>query len=348
MGAGDDVTHSGCTVGDLGERALVARIAQRLESPSWALVGPGDDAAVVAIPKRTFAVLTTDALVEGVHFDRRFCPPSAIGHKAMAVNLSDLAAMGATPHSALLSLVLPDALTVAELDAIVEGAIDVARRYRAAIVGGNITRSWSTHDGIGRGPLVIDITAVGSVAPRRVLTRAGARPGDEVYVTGSIGLGAVGLHMLAGATTLTAAPTAIERYLRPEPRVRMGMLLGRNRAATACVDLSDGLADGVRRLAGASRVGVTIDVDALPVDESVRRWHEAQAADPVEAVMAGGDDYELLFTVRPTHRGRLKSLLHQRGDLAVTKIGMVTKDVRLVLRTASGDRTLPEGFEHFR
>jgi thiamine-monophosphate kinase len=145
--------------------------------PSWVVVGPGDDAAVVEHERGTLQVLTTDVQVEGIHFDRSFVPPDAIGHRALAVNLSDLAAMGARPRLALLSLVLPDALEVAALDGMLDGLLALAKTHRVALVGGNISRS--------PGPLVIDVTVTGGVKPRRVLTRSGARPGDEVYVTGA-------------------------------------------------------------------------------------------------------------------------------------------------------------------
>jgi len=315
------------TVSDLGEHALISRITQRLAKPSWVVVGPGDDAAVVSPERGALEVLTTDAIVEGVHFDRRFVPPDAIGHRALAVNLSDLAAMGARPRAALLSLVLPDTLEVAVLDEIVGGLIALADTYRVAVVGGNITRS--------PGPLMIDVTAIGSVKPRRILTRAGARPGDEVYVTGTIGGSALGLKSLqanAGAD-LKVGPD-VDRYLRPEPRVRIGMLLGRNRAASACIDLSDGLADGLRQIASASGIGITLDEGSIPTTGGGAVFHS--------------DDYELLFTVRPSWKGRLRAVKRQAGDLPITQIGLVTKDGALVVRTASGERELPAGFEHFR
>ncbi len=156
--------------------------------PSWVIVGPGDDAAVFVPQRGALEVLTTDAVVDGVHFDRRFVPPEAIGHRALAVNLSDLAAMGAQPHSALLSLMLPPALEVAAIDGVLDGLLALAARFGVALVGGNITST--------PGPLTLDITALGSVRPRRILTRAGARPGDEVFVTGSIGDAAVALDAL--------------------------------------------------------------------------------------------------------------------------------------------------------
>jgi thiamine-monophosphate kinase len=329
------------TVLHLGERALIDRITARLAMPSWVMVGPGDDAAVIATERGALEVLTTDAQVEGVHFDHRFVPADAIGHRALAVNLSDLAAMGAKPRAALLSLMLPDALDVAVVDGMLDGLTALAARHGVTLIGGNISRS--------PGPLVVDVTAVGSVRPRRVLRRAGARPGDGVYVTGTIGDARVGLECLRDSRDQCAdfAPQ-VERYLRPDPRVRIGMLLGRNRAATACMDLSDGLADAVRQVAAASNAGITIDADALPIADAVRRWHVDHNADPAAMALQGGDDYELLFTARPSHAGRLRDVKAHAGSLPMTKIGEVTRDRRLTVRTAAGDIPLPEGFEHFR
>jgi len=341
------------TVSEIGEHALIARITERLTMPPWVIVGPGDDAAVIEPERGALDVLTTDAQVEGVHFDRRFVPPDAIGHRALAVNLSDLAAMGAQPRAALLSLVLPGDLETSVVDGLLDGLLALAARYRVALIGGNVTRT--------PGPLMIDVTAIGSVRPRRVLIRAGARPGDDVYVTGTVGGAVVGLRLLhdriadsvgAGLKTRPYTDdfaTGCEgRYLRPEPRVRAGLLLGRNRAASACIDLSDGLADGIRQIAAASGVGIAVDGEAIPLADGVGEYHRAQGHDPVCAALAGGDDYELLFTARPTLRGRLRAVKRQAGDLPITKIGVVTKAQQLVLRTASGDSELPAGFEHFR
>lgn len=325
------------TVAEIGERALIERIRSRLSAPAWVVVGPGDDAAVLEPEPRTLDVLTTDALVEGIHFDRRFCPPDAIGHKALAVNLSDLAAMGASPRAALLSLVLPDALPAAEVDGMLDGLLALAVRYRVALVGGNVTRS--------PGPVVVDVTATGSVGRRRILTRAGARPGDDVYVTGFVGSAAAGL---AACREDAEAPDLKERYLRPEPRMRAGLLLGRNRAATACMDLSDGLADGLRQITEASGVGMAIDANAVPVEDAAMRWFEQHRADPALAAVAGGDDYELVFTSRAAQRGRLRGVRRHLGDLPITRIGVVTKERRVVLKDGSRERELPAGFEHFR
>ena len=310
--------------------------------PSWVVVGPGDDAAVIEHERGALDVLTTDAQIEGVHFDRRFVPPDAIGHRALAVNLSDLAAMGARPRAALLSLALPDDLEIDVLDGVVEGLLGLAAVHGVTLIGGNVTRS--------PGPMMIDVTVTGTVGRRRVLTRGGARPGDEVYVTGTIGDAAAGLAALQahGGAAPSDLRESIERFLRPEPRIRAGLLLGRNRAASACMDLSDGLADGLRQIAAAAEVGIAIDAASLPISSGVRRWHEARGADPVMAALAGGDDYELLFTVRPTRRGRLRAVRRVLGSLAVTRIGLVTASRALRVTRPEGTSPLPEGYEHFR
>jgi thiamine-monophosphate kinase len=334
------------TVASLGERALIERLRARITLPASVVIGPGDDAAVIAPARGELDVLTVDALVDGVHFDRRFVPARAIGHRALAVNLSDLAAMGAEPRAALLSLALPPHVSVDDFDELLGGFLDEADRHRTALIGGNITRT--------DGPLTVDVTALGSVRPRRILSRGGARPGDGVYITGSPGTAAIGLRVLRAAADATAGvdatvwSPATERYLHPEPRVRAGLLLGRNRAASSCIDLSDGLADGVRQLALASGVGMAIDASALPLDEDVTRWHAQFGGDPLDTIFAGGDDYELLFTVRPAHRGRLRMVRQQLGALSVTRIGVVTKDPALVVTTGDGTRPLPQGYEHYR
>ncbi|MGE3958760.1 MAG: thiamine-phosphate kinase [Vicinamibacterales bacterium] len=328
------------TVADLSERELVSRIHQRLAAPpAWLTVGIGDDAAVVETERNRLEVLTVDALVDGVHFDRRYTPPDAIGHRALAVNLSDLAAMGATPRLALLSLALPADMPTGDFDGMIDGFAAVARAHQVTVVGGNLTRT--------PGPLTVDVTALGTVKRRGVLTRAGARPGDIVYVTGAIGAAAAGLAMLRDGAQETAG-TCVARYLRPAARVRVGQLLGRNRAPSTCVDLSDGLADGVARIADASGVGMTLEAAALPIEPEARAWFERHGVDPLHAALTGGDDYELLFTVRPRMRGRLKAAF-AHGGVAITRIGVCTADLSRTMTLSDGSMsTLPAGYSHFR
>src|SRR5688572_1511350 len=288
------------TVGEAGERQVIARVRARVPAtPSFVVVGIGDDAAVLEPPRNRLDVVTTDAAVEGVHFDRRFMDAGAIGHRVLAANLSDLAAMGAEPRTALLSLMLPDGLPLAELDALLDAFLALAARTGTHLVGGNVTRS--------PGPLVIDVTVSGTAKRRKVLTRSGGRPGDELYVSGTVGGAAAGLAWLQldrGAATPSdpAVADAVARFLRPEPRLRLGLLAGRTRAASAAMDLSDGLADAVRQLAEASGTGARIEAAALPVHPGVAAMAgDAEAA--LGTALAGGDDYELLLAV-PRRAGR--------------------------------------------
>jgi thiamine-monophosphate kinase len=294
------------------------------------LVGIGDDAAVVEPERNRAEVLTVDAIVDGVHFDRAFVPPDAIGHRALAVNLSDLAAMGAAPRLALLSFALPPTLPVADFDGMIVGLTSLAAKHHMHVAGGNLTR---TH-----GPLTIDVTAIGTIKRRQALTRAGARAGDHLYVSGTIGGAAAALR----AATVVGQQSS---YLYPCPRVRLGTLLARNRAASACMDLSDGLGDAVRQLAEASGVGAIIDADALPIDTAARAWFESHGGDAVAECMAS-DDYELLVATRPRLRGRFATVL-RHTDVPLTRIGICTPDGAVLLRKNGADTPLPRGYSHF-
>jgi thiamine-monophosphate kinase len=331
-------------VEDVGERSIIELIRQRIPpAPRWVTLGIGDDAAVVEPMRNTLDVLTTDAMVEGVHFDRTFTPPVAIGHRAMAANLSDLAAMGATPRVALLSLALPGSFPVPDVEAILDGLLALATRHGVQLVGGNVTRS--------TGPLLVDITAVGSVRRRRVLTRSGASPGDEIWVSGAVGTAAAGrgLHRARGARPHVETDGATTRaYLLPEPRVRLGGLLGRTRAATACIDLSDGLADGLHQIAAASGVGVDVDLSAIPVMPAAAAWFGTRGLDPVRSALQGGDDYELLFTVSRRQRSRFAAVRRLVNDVLLTRIGRITSEAGVWLASSGAREPVGAGYEHFR
>lgn len=325
-----------------GERDLIAAIRARVPAPpAWLTVGIGDDAAVARPERGALEILTTDSLVESVHFDRRLSSPADIGWKALAVNLSDVAAMGGTPRLALLSLGIPDAMRADEIDALVDGFLALAAESSVTLAGGNLTRS--------PGPLIVDVTVTGFARPRHVLTRAGGRPGDELYVSGTVGAAAAGLGWWqAGRSPAIAGIDAcVARHTRPEARSRLGALLGRNRAASACMDLSDGLADAVRQIAGASGTGAAVDAAALPVPDAARAWFTATGVDPAVAAAAGGDDYELLFAVPRRSRGRLATVVRQARGVAVTRIGVLTREPEIVLRRDGAVEPLPAGFVHF-
>jgi thiamine-monophosphate kinase len=327
----------------LGEHALIERLGRLVrKTPSHVPVGIGDDAAIVEPDRGALLAVSADALVEGVHFRRSWSPPRSIGHKALAVALSDLAAMGAAPRASLLSLALPEGFPVAEFDELLEGFATLADSSRAALIGGNIARS--------PGPIVIDVTVLGSVKRRRWLERGGGQAGDELYVTGDLGAAAAGLAMLEAADSSgereASERACIDRYERPVPRLRMGQVVGRNRAAAAAIDLSDGLADGARQMAQASRTGVVLEADAIPLNEGARRWASRSGADALALALSGGEDYELLFAVRPRRGRAFLAAARQAGHPPVTKIGRLTREPGAWLDRAGQLQPLPAGFEH--
>lgn len=328
----------------LGERALIARLRQRVgPSPPHVPLGIGDDAAVLAPERGLHDVLTTDSLIEGIHFRRDWTAATNIGHKALAVNLSDLAAMGASPRASLLSLALPPRFPLADFDALLDGFVTLAVQTGAVLIGGNLTRS--------PGPLVVDVTAIGGVHPRRLLRRSGARPGCDLYVTGTLGGAAAGLAMLQEGIDRAAAGTAmadcIARHERPEPRSRCGRIVGRTKAALAAVDLSDGLADAARQIAEASGTGVVVEADALPVHDGARAWAARTGDDPIRLAIAGGEDYELAFAVSPRQRSRFLAALRRCPGLPITRVGRVTAEPGTWLNRAGRLDPLPRGFTHF-
>ena len=338
-------SESSPSIDDLGERRLIERIRQRFSDSQNALVvGIGDDAAVIAPARGSLEVLTTDALVEGVHFDLAFSSFSDVGFKALAVNASDIAAMGATPRLALLSLMLPERLSSDDVDGLLDGFAEMASAAKTTLAGGNITRS--------PGPLVVDVSLVGSVKPRRVLTRGGGRPGDALYLTGSIGAAAAGLawlrsHPRGSDPETVEMKECVARHRRPLPRLRIGAVAGRTRAASACMDLSDGLADAVRQIAEQSGTGARIDAEALPVHPGATGWFAAQGSDAITATISGGDDYELLLAVPPRFKGRLRNLMRLAQGVAMTRIGELTAERGIGLVRAGRTEPLPSGFVHF-
>jgi thiamine-monophosphate kinase len=316
----------------MNERALIARLRARIPAaPDWVLTGVGDDAAVLVPARGCVDVVTTDALIEGVHFRREWSSAHDIGRKALAVNLSDLAAMGATPRAILLSLSLPASVSSDDFDAVIGGVLSLAAETKTPLVGGNLSRS--------PGGLHLEITAIGAVRPRRVMRRAGAKPGDRLFVTGSLGAAAAGLALLSAGTPVETGDQAacIDAQLRPNARLRTGIIVANNRSASACMDLSDGLADAVRQICEASACGAEVDAARIPVHANATR----------EQALSGGEDYELLFAVSKRRTRRFLAAIRQAGEAPVTDIGVCTKapEVALVADGVAG--TMPDGFAHF-
>ncbi len=312
------------------------------------LLGIGDDAAVLRPADNQQLVVATDTLVAGVHFPARATAES-IGHKALAVNLSDLAAMGATPAWALLALTLPTEQPQWLAD-FMAGFSRLAERFNVALVGGDTTR----------GPLTITVQVIGHVQPNRVLTRSGAKPGDGIFVTGSLGDAAMALHIDMQALTGAAADADAwlaslhERLDSPTPRIAAGQVLGP--IATGAIDVSDGLVSDLGHLLTASAVGARLELDKIPRSTAFINLQRGVGIDKKTAwqlVLAGGEDYELCFTLPQTGTDSLQGASWP-VDLAVTRVGTVTDKSGLELVDNSGqvvslnDFGLTGGYDHFR
>ncbi|MCS7315699.1 MAG: thiamine-phosphate kinase [Bryobacterales bacterium] len=297
----------------MDETSLIRRIRGRTTRARGLLVGIGDDCAVYRpAGAREDLLLTTDWLIEGVHFLRDTHPPGAVGWKALARGLSDIAAMGGRAKICLLSLALAPWTTEQWVTAFFQGFRRLARASGVVLAGGDLARAER---------LACDIVVVGSAPRGEALLRSGARPGDEIYVSGQLGGSALGLATRRGA--------AWQRHLRPEPRLRLGEFL-RRLPATAAMDLSDGLSLDLYRLCVASRVAAEL-TGGLPVFPGAS----------LDQALHGGEDYELLFTVRPG-----TPVPQRRGGVSLTRIGRIVRGRpgRIVL---AGERLRPLGWDHF-
>ncbi|WP_448577320.1 thiamine-phosphate kinase [Thermaurantiacus sp.] len=291
--------------------------------------GFGDDAAVIPWPLGLELVATHDMLAEGVHFTPD-CPPADIGWKLVAVNLSDLAAMGAKPVAVLMGAGIAADRDPAWARALLSGVRQALDRFGGLLVGG---------DTILSGPVsVLSLTALGSVPHDQALGRAGAGAGDDLWVSGTIGDAGLGLQVALGERG--ADPFLLRRYRRPTPRLALGLAL--RGVATAAMDVSDGLLLDASRLAGASGLGVVIEADRIPLSEAARR-----SGVPVPVLAAMGDDYELLFTAPPGRRAAVEEA-GEAARVAVTRIGTMRAGAGLVVEEQG--RAIPRlaslGFEH--
>jgi thiamine-monophosphate kinase len=298
------------------------------------VLGIGDDAAVLRVPSGRELVAALDTLVEGRHFPVD-CPADSIGHRALAVNLSDLAAMGADPAWFLLALTLPRA-DEHFLESLSRGLFELARAHGVALVGGDTTA----------GPLSLSVQALGTVTAGQALRRSGAAPGDLVYVSGTPGDAAAGLRLLMARgpeSTNAHESELLRRFLFPEPRVELGLQL--RGVASACIDVSDGLAADAGRLAAASGCAATLDAGALPLSDALRE--SCEVGESLAHALRGGDDYELCFTVPPLRRQELELRL-TNVKCRVTCIGNFTagSGVRIVRDGVPIDADT-RGYDHF-
>ena len=310
----------------------IERAFRSLRSPALTL-SLGDDAALWRRSRNKDTILTCDWFLEGTHFLRQKHPPDAIGWKCLARAVSDIAAMGGKPACFLLSLALPEELTGKWLVGFLRGLRRASRATACALAGGDTTRNER---------VLVSATVLGEVSPGQAVLRSGARPGDRLYASGTLGEAELGLAELRRLQTIPRAPNAaLGKHLYPQPRLALGQWLAHNRLASAMMDLSDGLSTDLPRLCAASRVGATIASSSLPLSSRTDRTRALDLA------LHGGDDYELLFTVRPRKAALLPS--HFRG-VKLTRIGKITRQQKILLEDSTGSTTLlrPGGWDPFR
>jgi thiamine-monophosphate kinase len=342
------------TLGEIGEKGLLRHLQGRIPSAPGVVVGLGDDAA--AVETAPFSLVTTDSLVEGVHFLRDAAPPRLLGRKALAVNLSDIGAMGGIARYATVSLCLPPDLALGWVDSLYDGLLERAAEAGVALVGGNVTR--------GRGSIVVDVTLIGDAG--RLLLRSGARPGDRVVVTGTLGAAAAGVRLLAegarldeegeltatGVWTESSAPAVaacLRAQLDPRPPLALARSIAERGLARAGMDISDGLSLDLVEICSRSGTGAVIDALALPLDPRAAGLERARGGDALALALHGGEDYQLLLAVAPEDLGELSELARVWG-VPVTAVGEFVEGEPVVwLRDGAGERPLvPGGHDHFR
>jgi thiamine-monophosphate kinase len=324
--------------------------AQRRGKAAGLLTGVGDDASVISQLAGRDTIITTDLLIEDIDFHRANIPPNMLGHKALAVSLSDVAAMGARPRWALLSVGVPSEIWESGfIDQFYDGVFSLADAYDVRLIGGDVSRTSEK--------VVIDSIVLGECGGNGAVLRSGARPGDQLFVTGSLGGSAAGLRLLERGARLEntelSEPEAktvqrlLLRHLRPDPRVGWGLVLGQERLATALIDISDGLSSDLYHLADESKAGALIDASRIPIDPFVVDICGRRALDPLILALHGGEDFELLFTVNPANVSKLPNRV---DGIAITRIGEIKESVENV-RIAEGTRVWglePRGWDHFR
>ncbi|HET6385621.1 MAG TPA: thiamine-phosphate kinase [Armatimonadota bacterium] len=335
----------GITVGEVGEFELIRRLLETLgRQPvevglgAQVTVGAGDDCAALAGFAGSVSLFTTDTMVQGIHF-LPGAPPEALGWKSLASNISDIAAMGGMPTIALVTLGLPATLKLEWLLGWYRGIADCAARYNVAVIGGDIVRAPSD--------LFVTISLSGDVEPDRLTLRSGARPGDAIIVTGSLGNSAAGLALLQAGRKEPSV--LIDAQLRPTPRLWEGRALSGSATVTAMMDLSDGLAGDLKHICAASGVGAMVEAQRIPIIEETRRAAKELGQDPLEWALRGGEDYELLACVRPDRVEVALNALVAAGRATGSVIGAIVpaEDGVSLIESNGTSRELGGSFTHF-
>jgi len=328
---------------DIGEFGLIERIHTKAGRSSYPVViGIGDDASVLDVGPRNQVVTTTDMLVEGVHFLRESTDPFDLGFKSHAVNLSDIAAMGASPAQSFLSFGLPAEMDVETIDTFMDGFLMAGEGV--PLSGGDTVASpdkW-----------VISVTVIGLAPSGRVLRRDAAAPGESIWLCGPVGDSAAGLSILLDQTSTVNDQDArflIQRHNRPLPQVRMGRILLEAGISSCAIDVSDGLLQDLGHICKRSQLGAELDLERIPLSGPIKELAAANVVDPYTWALKGGEDYSLLFTVKPDNEKKLLTVL-EREEIEAVPIGRTVPGKGIVvLKNGSPIETGPDGgFDHFR
>ena len=323
---------------ELGEFKLIDRIRQQVANGAGVHRGIGDDAAVLSVPDGHHLLTSTDLLIEDVHFRHDWTDCEALGHKAVAVNLSDIAAMGGTPRYLYLGLACPGETDLNDINAFLKGALAEAEQHQVTLVGGDTCRS--------PGPWMISVTIEGSAPAHQAVGRDGAQPGDLMMVSGTLGDSALALHLLNNGEEPEKALLA--RHHQPGAQVKLGRLLGEQRLAKAMIDISDGLAGDLEHILQASQVNGFIEEDKLPLSALFQHYADKTPA-LRKLALHGGEDYELLFTVAPENAADVAALAVEL-NLLITPIGVIQEGpgaLSLQDRTGIVHPILVRGYDHF-
>lgn len=316
----------------LAEKLLINRIRRSAHPGKHVLHGIGDDCAVIRLPRRHEALVTTDFSLEGVHFRREWHPPDSVGHRCLTRGLSDIAAMGGEPIAAFLSLAAPRNLPQKWIDSFLDGLLRLARKFRVVLAGGDIAESPSG--------VLADIVVLGSVPSGKAILRSGARPGDSIYVTGRLGESAAMIKQLLSGKRLSGRIADYPAHFFPTPRIAVGRVLREKTIASAMIDISDGLSTDLDHICKESTVGATIHARALPL---ARLGKTARRVD-LNSALHGGEAYELLFTA-PQRKPVPSSI----AAVPITKIGEIVGQRGMRLENLEGklQRLVPKGWQHF-
>ncbi len=331
----------------ISERECINLIRQFAGSRGnqYLVKGIGDDCAVLAKDETAFLLLTTDTLVEGIHFDLAWHPPDLLGRKCASVNLSDIAAMGGLPRACLLSIAFPESVPD-WFEEFITGFTDVLKEFDTQLVGGDTVK--------GNKDIVITVTVIGEAEKEQVCYRSGAHPGDLVWVTGSLGNSAAGLALCRRG--LERAPgmkdkwqQLVRAHLDPEPLVGPGRILAASGLVRAMLDISDGLATDLAHLCSESGVGAEIRQELLPVSELLKEAAAELDTDPLAWVLKGGEDYQLLFTTKASAEQQLLELVAAHKGWKVSRVGHITEEKGVYL-CSNGNRLEIgyQGYDHFR